>query len=49
MKGRIATRNGEPAYMAAPPRLRASHIERPTQPLKPEPRPWWRWIKRMVK
>lgn len=29
---RIATRNGEAAWVNAPPRLRASQIERPTVP-----------------
>jgi hypothetical protein len=39
MTARIATRNGRPAYLNAPPRLRASQIERPTQPM-PEQRGW---------
>ena len=38
MTTRIATRNGRPAYLNAPPRLRASQIERP-QPM-PEQRGW---------
>ena len=36
---RIATRNGKPAYLDAPPRLRASQIER-VQPVERKPR-WW--------
>jgi hypothetical protein len=39
MTARIATRNGRPAYLNAPPRLRASQIERPLQPM-PEQRGW---------
>jgi hypothetical protein len=37
--GMIATRNGRPAYLDAPPRLRASQLQRP-QPLQPERRSW---------
>ena len=44
MKGRIATRNGQPAYMAAPPRLRASHIQRPTQPMEQPRRSIWQLL-----
>lgn len=40
--GMIATRNGKPAYLDAPPRLRQSSIKR--QPL-PESKPrWWKRI-----
>ena len=53
MTARVANRNGEPAWKNAPPRMRASKIERPFgQPddkywlyrrsLQPMPqRPWW--------
>lgn len=38
MTARIANRNGEPAWKNAPPRLRASQIERP--PME-QPRKGW--------
>ena len=41
MTARIANRNGEPAWKNAPPRLRASQIERPTLPPDPPRRGLW--------
>ena len=38
-KPRIATRNGEPAWMKAPPRLRSSHFEGGGAPLRPMANP----------
>lgn len=33
----IATRNGRPAHLGAPERLRQSHVERPTMPVVQAP------------
>ena len=45
MTARIATRNGQPAYKDAPPRLRASQIERPVPMDTPREPIWRRWFK----